>query len=282
MARGGGGQPGSDLPVPAPGQVTILAQLIAGPGRADPVRDTLLQLVGPTREEPGNISYDVHRLKNNPAAFYVLGNWTDKSALEAHLASTHVRSYLTEQAARELVAPYTLWRAHLLSEPETNPDRPLPVADSPAQVTLVPFFATKPGEETPVGRAHLEMVGLTRAEPGCLGYDLYRSMDDPRSPAGPCGPPLPTPQVPPPCPTGGSPHPAASCPGSPALGGSPRSSSNGARVDPDQARAAVGNPTPVSRSASVHSRALVASSRMRALSLATFVGPVSSRNPLGP
>ena len=179
MAQGGRGRSGSDLPVPAPGQVTILAQLIAGPGRADPVRDALLQLVGPTREEPGNISYDVHRLKNNPAAFYVLGNWTDPSAIEEHLASRHVRSCLTEQAAPELVAPYTLWRSQMLSEPDTNPDRPRPVGDSPAQVTLVPFFAIRPGEETPVGRAHLEMVGLTRAEPGCLGYDLYRSLDDP-------------------------------------------------------------------------------------------------------
>jgi hypothetical protein len=27
------------------------------------------------------------------------------------------RSYMTERAARELVGPYTLWRAQMLSEP---------------------------------------------------------------------------------------------------------------------------------------------------------------------
>lgn len=175
MAQSGITPPGSPLPP----QVTVLAQFIAAPGRADVVRDALLQLVGPTREERGNISYDVHRLKNNPAAFYVLGNWTDQSALDAHLASAHVRSCLTEHVAPEIVAPYALWRAQMLSEPDTNPDRPRPVADSAAQVTLVPFFAIKRGEETAVGRGHLEMVGLTRAEPGCLGYDLYQSVDDP-------------------------------------------------------------------------------------------------------
>jgi quinol monooxygenase YgiN len=179
MAEGGRQRSGSKLPAPSPEQATILAQLIAGPGRADAVRDALLQLVGPTREEPGNISYDVHRLKTNPAALYVLGNWVDQSALEAHFASAHVRSNLTERAARELVAPYTLWRAQMLSAPDTDPDRARPMGDSPAQVTLVPFFAVKRGEETTVGRCHLDMVGLTRAEPGCLGYDLYQSVDDP-------------------------------------------------------------------------------------------------------
>lgn len=168
-----------ELQAPSPEQVTILAQFIAAPGRADVVRDALLQLVGPTREEPGNVSYDLHQLKNNPAAFYLLGNWTEQPALDAHLASAHVRSCLTEHIAREIVAPYTLWRAQMLSEPDTNPDRSRPVGDSPTQVTLVPFFTIKPQEETAVGRSHLEMVGLTRAEPGCLGYDLYQSVDDP-------------------------------------------------------------------------------------------------------
>jgi quinol monooxygenase YgiN len=46
-------------------------------------------------------------------------------------------------------------------------------------VTLVPFFAIKPGEETAVGRGHREMVGLTPAELGCLGYDLYQSAENP-------------------------------------------------------------------------------------------------------
>jgi quinol monooxygenase YgiN len=179
MAQRGRGRSGPDLPVPSPAQVTILAQFVAGPGRADVVRDALLQLAGAARQEPGNISYDVHQLKNNQALFYVLASWRDQSALEAHFASGHVRSYMTERASPELVAPYTLWRAEMLSEPDRNPDRPRPMADSPAQVTLVPFFAIKPGEETAVGRGHLEMVGLTRAEPGCLCYDLYQSADDP-------------------------------------------------------------------------------------------------------
>jgi quinol monooxygenase YgiN len=178
MALSGGRARGSRLPLASLEQVTVLAQLITGPSRAGAVRDGLLRLVGPTRDEPGNVRYDVHQLKTNPAAFYVLGTWRDESALEAHLGSAHVGSCM-EQLGPNLVAPYSQWHVQMLSEPDTSPDRPRPVADSPAQVTLVPFFAVKAGEETPVGRGHLEMVGLTRAEPGCLGYDLYQSLDDP-------------------------------------------------------------------------------------------------------
>jgi quinol monooxygenase YgiN len=178
MALSGRRGRGSPLPLASLEQVTVLAQFITGPSRADAVRDGLLRLVGPTREEPGNVSYDVHQLKTNPAAFYVLSRWRDDSALETHLSSDHMRSCM-EQIAPDLVAPCSQWRAQLLSESDPNPNRPRPVADSPKQVTLVPFFAIRPGEERPVGRGHLEMVGLTRAEPGCLGYDLYQSLDDP-------------------------------------------------------------------------------------------------------
>ncbi|MEU3457476.1 putative quinol monooxygenase [Micromonospora sp. NPDC006766] len=167
------------LPPTSPRQATVLAQFIAGPGGADAVRGALLQLVQATREERGNLSYDVHQLKNNTAAFYVLGNWADEQALEAHLASAHVRQCLTDTVAGEVVAPYAQWRVQLLSEPDARSDRPRPVGNSPAQVTLLPFFTIRAGEEAAVGNCHLEMVRITRAEPGCLGYDLYQSVEDP-------------------------------------------------------------------------------------------------------
>ncbi|WP_446219489.1 putative quinol monooxygenase [Micromonospora sp. IBHARD004] len=42
-------------------------------------------------------------------------------------------------------------------------------------MTLVPFFTSKPGAVDEVHRAHLAMVEPTRAEHGCLDYDLYQS-----------------------------------------------------------------------------------------------------------
>jgi quinol monooxygenase YgiN len=163
----------------APDQVTVLAQLVAKPGREPDVCDALLHLVEASRAEPGNLSYDLHRLDNNPAAFYVLANWADQTASDRHMASTQVRTFLNEQAVSDLVAPPVLSYARPLSRPDARPDRPQATADSSAQVTLIPFFTIKPGEVDAVRRAHLEMLEPTRAEPGCLGYDLYQSREDP-------------------------------------------------------------------------------------------------------
>jgi quinol monooxygenase YgiN len=164
---------------PAPDQTTVLAQFVAKPGREDDVCDALLRLVGPARADGGNVSYDLHRLKNNPAAFYVLANWTDRAALDRHLDSAEVRGILRERASADLVAPPILTYARPLSSPDTNPDRPRPMAGNPTQVTLVPFFTIKPGQVDEVGRAHLTMVDPTRGEPGCLTYNLYQSRDEP-------------------------------------------------------------------------------------------------------
>jgi quinol monooxygenase YgiN len=135
--------------------------------------------VGSARAAAGNVRYGVHQLKNNPAAFYVLEDWTDQAALDAYRRSPGIPAVLAEQAPADLVAPPMRRRARMLSQPDARPDRPRPAARSSAQVTLVPFFTIMKGEADAVRRAHLGMVEPTRAEPGCLDYDLYQSTDDP-------------------------------------------------------------------------------------------------------
>ncbi|WP_442934684.1 putative quinol monooxygenase [Micromonospora sp. CPCC 205739] len=70
-----------------------------------------MQLVGPTREERGNVSYDAHQLMNNPAASYVLSNWGDEQALDAQLTSAHVRHCLGRLSRVRFVAPLAADRA---------------------------------------------------------------------------------------------------------------------------------------------------------------------------
>jgi len=164
---------------PASESITILAQFIARPGRESAIRDALLRLVEPTRAASGNVGYDVHLLKNDPTSFYVLESWTDPAALDAHEAEPRIRAALTEEIAPDLVAPPVRSRARMLSTPDPRPDRPRPVAGSPTQLTLIPFFTIKAGEVEAVRRAHLSVVESTRAEPGCIDYDLYQSLEDP-------------------------------------------------------------------------------------------------------
>jgi quinol monooxygenase YgiN len=164
---------------PAAEQLAVLTQLIARPGREAGTRDALLGGVESVRAAAGNVRYGVHQLKNNPAAFYVLEDWTDQAALDAYRRSPGLPAVLTEQAPADLVAPPMRRHARMLSQPDVRPDRPRSAARSSAQVTLVPFFTIREGEVDAVRRAHLGMVEPTRMEPGCLDYDLYQSTDDP-------------------------------------------------------------------------------------------------------
>jgi len=170
--------PGSGSEPPADGPVTVLAQWVSKPSRETAVRDAMLRLVEPARAEPGNIRYDIHRLKTDPGALYVLATFADQGALDMHVASPLVQT-VAEQAAPDLAAPLTLTCSRMLSEPDKDPHRPRPVANSPAQVTLLPFFTIRPGQIDAVQSALLSMVEATRAEPGCLDYDLYQPIEVP-------------------------------------------------------------------------------------------------------
>jgi quinol monooxygenase YgiN len=46
-------------------------------------------------------------------------------------------------------------------------------------LTLVAIFRVRPGQEAALDAALHALVGPTLAEPGCLSYDLHRSIEDP-------------------------------------------------------------------------------------------------------
>ena len=47
------------------------------------------------------------------------------------------------------------------------------------KVTVVATFKAKPGMEETVRAAIEAVIAPTRAEPGCINYDLHQSTDDP-------------------------------------------------------------------------------------------------------
>jgi quinol monooxygenase YgiN len=47
------------------------------------------------------------------------------------------------------------------------------------QVTVVALFTAKPGMEETVRQAIEAVIAPTRAEPGCMNYDLHQSSEDP-------------------------------------------------------------------------------------------------------
>ena len=62
------------------------------PGRADELEKVLLGLVGPTRSEPGNISYVLHRMDGDPDSLMFDEIWTSKGALDDHRKTPHIKS----------------------------------------------------------------------------------------------------------------------------------------------------------------------------------------------
>lgn len=74
--------------------VTVVATFEARPGKEIELRNALVGLVAPTRQETGCLNYDLHVLPGNPARFLFHENWTTKAALDTHLQAPHIQALL--------------------------------------------------------------------------------------------------------------------------------------------------------------------------------------------
>ncbi len=70
--------------------LTVVAELVAKPGKADELRAALTGLVDPTRKEDGCVQYDLHESTDKPGSFVFYENWTSRAALDVHLQSPHL------------------------------------------------------------------------------------------------------------------------------------------------------------------------------------------------
>lgn len=84
--------------------VQVVAVIIAKPGSEDAVRDALLGLVGPTREESGCIAYSLSESLAAAGTFITVEEWNDPSDLDLHVQTPHVQSALSALGS-ELAAP---------------------------------------------------------------------------------------------------------------------------------------------------------------------------------
>lgn len=74
--------------------VTVVATFEARPGKENELRNALVGLVAPTRQEAGCLNYDLHVLPGAPAKFLFHENWTTKAALDTHLQTPHIQALL--------------------------------------------------------------------------------------------------------------------------------------------------------------------------------------------
>lgn len=79
-----------------PDSVRVLAFFRARRGKGKELEQILLALVGPTRSEPGNISYVLHRMEGNPDQLMFDEIWADKKALDLHTQKPYLKSLPTK------------------------------------------------------------------------------------------------------------------------------------------------------------------------------------------
>lgn len=74
-------------------EVVIFAMIKANIGSEDILFGELLKLVVLSKEEAGNISYELHRDNNDLSMFIMHEVWEDAKALEKHINSIHFSAF---------------------------------------------------------------------------------------------------------------------------------------------------------------------------------------------
>ena len=76
--------------------LTILAVLTAKPDHVDALKAALIALIAPTRQEPGNMRYDLFQLTETPEVFHMQERWQSQAALDDHVATPHFQTFVSQ------------------------------------------------------------------------------------------------------------------------------------------------------------------------------------------
>ena len=85
--------------------ITVVATFRAKPGKEEQLKQALIGLVSPTRQEAGCLNYDLHVAPDDGSKFLFHENWTSKAHLDAHLKNTHIQALLPRMAELCAEAP---------------------------------------------------------------------------------------------------------------------------------------------------------------------------------
>ena len=76
--------------------VRVVAFMHARPGQEDAVRRAVLDCVGPSRAEEGNISYAAHVDNEDVLLFVVVEHWQSAEARNRHLQTEHFKALVRD------------------------------------------------------------------------------------------------------------------------------------------------------------------------------------------
>jgi quinol monooxygenase YgiN len=78
-------------------QFVVIAQYKARAGAESRVEAALREMRKPTRDEPGNLDYQVLRDPGQPGVFVLYERYADEAGFQAHLATEHFATWLKGQ-----------------------------------------------------------------------------------------------------------------------------------------------------------------------------------------
>lgn len=90
--------------------VYLLAEIQAKPGKEQIVKQALLQLLEPTRQEEGCQQYELFADETVTGLFLMQEIWTTEQALEGHNNTAHLRNFGEYCKQRDALAHVTLRR----------------------------------------------------------------------------------------------------------------------------------------------------------------------------
>ncbi|MFJ1709621.1 putative quinol monooxygenase [Kitasatospora sp. NPDC088346] len=70
-----------------------LARVTARPSQREALQNALVELIEPSRAEPGCFDYTLFELQEQPGTFYVRETWADQEALDFHMATPHFQAF---------------------------------------------------------------------------------------------------------------------------------------------------------------------------------------------
>jgi quinol monooxygenase YgiN len=62
-------------------------------GREKALQELLVQMLEPTRDEPGCLTYDLHQSVVDPELFFVYAVWQDETCVEKHSRMKHAQAF---------------------------------------------------------------------------------------------------------------------------------------------------------------------------------------------
>ncbi len=90
--------------------VTVVARLRAISGKEEELKKALLDLIAPSRKDPGCINYDLHQSSEHKSCFLFHENWETKELLDKHLSTSHLKAFMAKSTNLLAEPPQiTLW-----------------------------------------------------------------------------------------------------------------------------------------------------------------------------